>query len=103
MRPLREVVAHLEEYPLGDGYEVGPTIYARRPWASDSPAVVLNEDPVGGTAPSQPDLHYLLEVSIASEVLMVWSRWRKGASPSTDEAVEAVLHFATHDAYLPVE
>ena len=101
--PLREIIAHLGDYPPEDGYEVGPTIYARRPWTADSPAAVLNEDPVGGTAPGEPDLHYVLEVSIASEVLMVWSRWREGASPSTDEAVEAVLHYATHDAYLPVE
>ena len=28
--------------------------------------------------------------------------WRDGLEPSTGEACEAVLHYARHDAYLPV-
>lgn len=101
MTPLRDIVAHLYDYPPGDGYEVGPTIFAQQPWTPDSPAQVLNEDPINGLAPGAPDLRYVLEVSMALEVLKVWSRWRAGAVPSVKEAVEAVIHYATHDAYFP--
>jgi hypothetical protein len=37
------------------------------------------------------------------EVLQVWTRWRDGRTPTDDEACEAVVHYAEHDAYLPVE
>jgi hypothetical protein len=54
------------------------------------------EDPPSGA-------RYLLEVSIVKEVLDVWSSWRDGRIPSLAEACEAVLHYASHDAYLPTE
>jgi hypothetical protein len=98
---LRDIGARLDEYPRGDGYEVGPTIFARWPWTPDSAAEVLNEDPINGTAPSAPDMRYAIEVSIALVVVQVWSSWRAGAVPTVEEAVEAVLYYATHDAYLP--
>jgi hypothetical protein len=45
---------------------------------------------------------YLLEVALAQEVLEVWSAWRNGKVPTFAESVEAVVHYAEHDAYLPV-
>jgi hypothetical protein len=44
----------LERFDAVDRYEPGPTIFAQKPWASDSPAIVLQEDTVDGVAPSQP-------------------------------------------------
>jgi hypothetical protein len=71
---LRDIVARLDNYPPGDGDEVGLTIFARQPWTPDSPAEVLNEEAINGTAPSAPDLCYLLEVSTALEIprALVW-------------------------------
>jgi len=99
-RPLREVVAELQQVPLGDGFEEAPTIFASRPWTSEAQSVVLLDDAVNGVAATMPDFAYLLEVEIALEVLEVWSDWRGGATPSIDQAVEAIVHYATHDAYL---
>jgi len=45
-------------------------------------------------------LRRLLEVWLAQEVLDVWSAWRDGTMPTTEEAVAALVHYATHDAYL---
>ncbi len=102
-RTLREVVATIETFGEGDRYEPGPTIFAPKPWTADSPAVVLEEDAVGGAAPSQPSYSYLLEVGIAKEVIEVWSSWRNGREPTSEEATRAVIHYAEHDAYEPVE
>ena len=100
---LKELVRRLNDFPRGDRYEVGPAIFAKRPWNSASPAVVLNEEALDGVAPSKPEYTYLLEVSIAREVLDVWSNWRGGQVPTADEAVEAIIHYAVNDAYQPVD
>ncbi len=102
-QPLRQVVAELDQIPPGDRYEPGPAIFARLPWAPNAPSLVLLEDAVNGVAPSQPEFAYMLEVNLAREVLEVWSAWRDGARPSIDDAVDAILHYAMHDAYLPVD
>jgi len=100
---LTEVIAHLGDFVKADRYAVGPTIFAVRPWGPNAPARVLNEDAIGGVAPTAPEYAYLLEVKVAKEVLAVWSAWRGNASPTLAEAVEAVIHYATNDAYLPVQ
>lgn len=46
-------------------------------------------------------MDYFLEVYITKEVIETWSAWRGGLDPTTSEACEAVIHYATHDAYLP--
>jgi hypothetical protein len=33
----------------------------------------------------------------------VWSTWRDGATPTADEATLAIIYYAEHDAYQPVE
>lgn len=53
------------------------------------------EEPPEGTV-------YLLEVSLIKDVLDVWRRWRHGAEPTIPQACEAVVYYATHDAYQPV-
>jgi hypothetical protein len=49
-----------------------------------------------------PGLDYLLEVAEAKEVVPVWREWRSGMSPSVDEACEAIAHYASRDAYVPL-
>jgi hypothetical protein len=44
---------------------------------------------------------YLLEVSLAREVLEVWTAWRDGRRPTISEACEAIIYYASNDAYLP--
>lgn len=100
MSTIRELVGKLHTIELGDGYEVGPAIFARRPWSPDSEARILHEDWLDSK--QRPGFRLVLDVKIAREVLDVWSAWRGGARPTLDQAVEAVLHYATHDAYLPV-
>ena len=75
---------------------VDGTLFVRRPWtatadavASDSNAVPLGYD-------------YLLEVDPAVDVLQTWRSWRGGQTPTAEEAAEAVIYYAEHDAYLPV-
>lgn len=101
MATLRDLVVQLDSLDAGDRFEVGPAIYARPPWTADSEAELLKEDHLDSRL--RPGLRHVLSVGIAQEVLRVWSDWRSGASPTTDEAVAAVLHYATHDAYQPLE
>jgi hypothetical protein len=47
-------------------------------------------------------LRYFLEVALAKDAVLVWSDWRGGAAPTTDDKLSAVSYYATRDAYLPV-
>lgn len=76
------------------------TIYAAGEDAGPATAVVLHDQDTGDPP---ANTRYLLEVVIAKEVLEVWSEWRDGRRPSLPEACEAVLHYASHDAYLPAD
>ena len=98
-----DVVARLYGIPPADRYEVGPTIYARLPFDSDSEAMVLSEDPVDLVSPSAPGLTYLLGVETAKEVLAVWSSWRGGQPPDPTQAAAAIVHYALNDAYKPTD
>lgn len=72
-------------------------IFARRPWTPESPARVHDTEQLG-----RHD-EYLLEVELAQEVVEAWSLWRDGRQPTALEAVNAVIHYAEHDAYQPVQ
>jgi hypothetical protein len=102
---LADVVAAMAGYldPAPDRYEVGLAIFAKRPWTGASEAIVLRDEVVGGAAESLPEWPYLMEVRIAVEVLTVWSAWRAGAVPTKAEAADAVIYYAIHDSYRPVE
>jgi hypothetical protein len=67
------------------------------PVTCDTPAVLVEDE---DDAPA--DSRYLLEVFLIKDVLSVWSQWRQGAEPTLQDKSAAVLHYATHDAYLPV-
>lgn len=75
---------------------VGGAVYARLPWEATSDAVVVadTDHPLG--------YEYVLETDLIREVLTVWSQWRDGRAPAVAESVEAVLHYARFDSYLPV-
>jgi hypothetical protein len=88
-RSLVEVLDRLDEVPDD------ATLHATKPWSPASPTSVSDDDsPPTGFA-------YLLEAGLAREVIAVWSRWRDGAQPTDQQKCEAVLYYATHDAYLP--
>jgi hypothetical protein len=59
-----------------------------------------NDDPDEGTIESGHE--YLLEVDLAREAVEVWSDWRGGTTPTSEEAALAVIHYAEHDAYQPL-
>ncbi len=88
---LRDLVTKLSELP--DEH----TIYAQ----GDPPSAtsVAESRPRG---PIPIGLKYVLEVELAREVVEIWSNWRSGRVPSTDEALEAILYYAKHDTYQPV-
>ncbi|MFC5750773.1 hypothetical protein [Actinomadura rugatobispora] len=75
----------------------GLTVYAEEPWTAGSRVVAAKH----GDGLSPVDLPYLLEVVLIREVLDVWSSWRAGARPTTEEACAAIIHYAQYDAYLP--
>lgn len=93
---LKDVIASLNEY---DGEQ---TIYVRdaQPHAEEC-VICENDKSVSAQAPDE--MHYFLEVSMAKEVLAVWSEWRSGCLPTIEEKMSAIIHYATYDSFLPVQ
>jgi hypothetical protein len=54
----------------------------------------------GYEVPRPAGWRYFLEIPTAREVLEVWSSWRDNRVPSTDEACDAIIYYADHDAYI---
>ena len=77
-------------------------IYARRPWGPDSEAVVVHGKHIVESV-TAPGFTYMLEVDLAKEAVEVWSSWREGRIATLTEAISAVIWYAEHDAYQPVE
>lgn len=48
-------------------------------------------------------MEYFLEVPLAKEVLAVWEKWRNGRKPTLKEKYQALVYYATKDAYIPTE
>jgi hypothetical protein len=81
------------------------TIYAQEPWTPDSPSLLRVQDPEAEYEPIVIDGHRcLLEVSIARDVVETYATWcaDERRTPTHADEVRAVLHYATHDAYLPL-
>ena len=92
---LEQLVRELGEF----GDELVLFAPAGSPVSSQTSIYLIDEEaeePPAGT-------DYLLEVSTMKNVLKVWSAWRNGAEPTTEQACEAVLWYADHDAYQPVD
>lgn len=92
---LRDALASI------DGFDEEATIYAREPWGPTSAAVIAIEGEESATKAISEGFTYLLEVSLAKDVIDVWSAWRSGDVPSADQRCEAVVYYAMNDAYLP--
>ena len=43
---------------------------------------------------------YFLEVDIAKEAVRVWSEWRGGITPTLEDKLAAVIHYALNDSFL---
>jgi hypothetical protein len=64
----------------------------------ETPIELIDEEvqsPSDGTS-------YLLEVGIMKDAIRVWKVWRGGAEPSISQACEAVVYYASYDAFQPV-
>lgn len=93
---LKEILGRLE------CFEEGQTIYIKKGrWSGESEAFVAFEPDDGSSPPGADGMEYLLELDLAIEVLEVWSEWRDGREPTLQEKVEAVIHYAREDTYLP--
>lgn len=92
--PLGRIIAEIE------GFDDGLTVYAPAGVAvsPETPVYLVDEEAEEPPAGSE----YVLELSLVKNVIKVWSAWRDGAVPTVPQACEAVLHYAEHDAYLPV-
>ena len=66
---------------------------------AESPAAIL----YSSVKQSPEGLTYLLEVYLAKEVLQVWSEWRGGRAPSSEQKCQAVIWYAEKDSYIPTE
>jgi hypothetical protein len=75
------------------------TIYATRPWARDSVALVAREPDAGGLPQDAQiaGLHYFIEVLIAKEFLSDWARNEKRTIP-LQEQCDRLIHYAIYDA-----
>lgn len=92
---LRDTLASIEQL------DEDATIYAAEPWTAASPAVVALEGEQEAMDALRDGMAYLLEVSIAREVIEVWAAWRGGRVPNPEECSEAVIYYAMNDSYLP--
>jgi hypothetical protein len=90
---LREVIALLDELGADE------TIYAESATGSAEAVVALEPE----DAVAAPGLPYLLEVAAAREAIEVWQAWRPDRSPTLEDKVAAVVYYAEHDAWLPLE
>lgn len=75
-------------------------VYAAKPWTLYSQALAAIEPEDGSLPAGAEGMAYLLEVSLINDVLAAWSRHRSGTTPTLQEACNAVIHYATHDAFL---
>lgn len=72
--------------------------------APEARAMVCADDEDDSFAcPLDSSLTEVLMVSLAKEAIEVWSSWRGGRVPTAVEKFDAVMFYARHDAYLPVE
>ena len=92
--PLGRIIGGIEEFDE-ELVVYAPVVI---PVSPETAVYLVNEELVE----PPPGTEYVLEISLMKNVIKVWSAWRNGAVPSIPQACEAVLHYAEHDAYLPV-
>ncbi|KAB2346896.1 hypothetical protein [Actinomadura rudentiformis] len=95
---LQELIGQLTEADLAETDD-DLTVFASEPWTADSDATATpNPDDIA--RPDPQGRTYLLEISLIHDVLETWSAHHAGARPSPQQACEAVIYYAEHDAYL---
>ncbi|WP_329092059.1 hypothetical protein OG979_00895 [Actinomadura citrea] len=75
------------------------TVFASEPWTTDSDARAV-PNPDGTVRPAPQGRTNLLEVFLIHDLLATWSAHNAGARPSPQQACEAVIYNAEHDADL---
>ena len=101
---LIEIIDRLDEVNTSDRF-ASPTIFADGgPGALPSARALIcpSDEEDSLDCPIDITLSYVLEVSIAREVIEVWSSWRDGRARQKQDKFEAVMYYSQHDAYLPV-
>lgn len=80
-----------------DQLEDADVLFARRPWSSQSDCIISRLDAECRVPQEISDrgLDYFIEVSLAREVLGAFG----GRTPSEDERLRLLLHYAEYDAY----
>lgn len=93
MKTLLEVIGEL------DAVDREATIYASKPWTTESTALVAEEPESGGLPPEARDLglDYFLEVFVASEFLAAWIA-NLNATPSVEQRCRRLIAYAVNDA-----
>jgi hypothetical protein len=74
-------------------------------WQDDALAVVV-EDAEDASLKQTFDgieMETVLPVFLAREAVEIWQDWRNEAIPTIDDKLKAIVHYATFDAYLPVD
>lgn len=102
---LFELIQRLDEVDDGDASRP-LVIFAQRGADArpSSPALVCPRGEEGGpTCPLDPSLSEVLTVARARDVIEVWSSWRGGLAPSPQARFEAIMFYARHGAYFPLE
>ena len=92
---LLEIIAHIGQVVADEDV----TIYATKPWTSESRAILLPQ-PEDGRAPSEATcrgMTYFMEVCIAEEFLTGWLR-NLAHSPTRLEKCDRLIRFAIYDA-----
>lgn len=81
-----------------DSYDVDMTIYAAKPWSSDSEVVVDFEPEEGGLPESLPaNVDYFLEVFIAKDFISDWISMMS-SKPSLDAICDRLIEYAINDS-----
>jgi hypothetical protein len=98
MTTLRELLKHLRAGP-------GTVIcVADGPVSPETPATLVAYEATTPRSLRPPaGFRPLLESELAVGTVEVWSKWRAGRKPTTDEAIRAILYYAENDAHLPTE
>lgn len=96
---LGSILERLEEFAEEDAIHVS----RESPITMETDVTVSSFDDEGTPVVALESMTCLLEIGIARDVLRVWSEWRAGRQPNTDEKVAAIVYDAQSDAVLPVE
>lgn len=87
-----------------DDFDDNATIYVQmnREIMPNSEAIAVMELPDGRVPSATSNMSYFLEISLAKEIVKVWSNWRNGRLPSAVEKYNALVYYAENDTFLPV-